>query len=129
MRSIPLHHTQEFFSLIGIPYDVKNCWDIAVDFYLKILNINLSNIYSGDTPPREVTKELIYTNIGGFERVSVPEFGDIIILKMFGIESHIAIYVGEGKMLHTSQKTGSVIDFISRWERVIVGYYRVKKEK
>lgn len=127
MKSTHPQTIQEYSNLVGIEYSKMNCWDIAVKFYKQVLGVELGSIYSGPTPPRDVTKDLIYTNIGGFEKVETPEFGDIIILKIFGIESHIAIYVGEGKMLHSSKNTGSVIDFVSRWQRVIVGFYRIKR--
>ncbi len=116
-------------SFVGIPYETKNCWDLAVDFYDKILGISLKHIYnSGITPDRFETKNLIFTNMGEVEEVSTPSFGDIIILKIFGVEAHIAICVGEGKMLHTSKASGSVIDRIKKWEKQIVGFYRVKNK-
>ena len=129
MRNIPQQTTRDFSKLVGVPYSEMNCWDIAVVFYKDVLNMDLGNIYSGPTPPRDVTKELIFTNMGGFEKVDSPQFGDIIILKIFGIESHISIYIGNGRMLHTSSSSGSVIDFVSRWEKIIVGFYRVKRKE
>lgn len=129
MRSTPLPTTQGYSNLIGIEYSKMNCWDIAVAFYRNVLGIEIGTIYSGPTPPKEVTRNLIYSNSGDFEKVESPEFGDIIILKMFGIESHIAVYLGDNKMLHTSKNTGSVIDLVSRWQKVIVGFYRVKRQQ
>lgn len=116
----------DYFKLVGIPYSEKNCWDIAVDFYKIVYNISLSNFYSGPTPDREVTKGLIYSNVGGFEKVNKPEFGDIIILKIYGIESHIGIYVGDGRMLHSTKGSNCCIDRVTRWDKVISGYYRLK---
>ena len=104
-----------------------NCWDLAVVFYKNIFGIDMRSIYDGPTPEREMSKKIIYTNIGEFYKADSPEFGDIILLKIRGIESHIAIYLENDRMLHTSKATGSVIDFVSRWQKVIVGFYRVKR--
>ncbi len=119
---------KDYSKFVGISYKELNCWDLAVKFYYEILGIDLRNFYSGPVPDRVSTKNLIYTNIGEFERVERPEFGDIILMKFRGIESHIAIYVGGGKFLHSTVVSGSVIDRVSRWHLLVVGYYRVKPE-
>lgn len=110
--------------LIGVPYENMNCWDIAVSFYSNFFEINLGNIYSGPVPSRPDTEKLISSNKGDFIRVRSPVFGDIVLLKIFGVESHIAICLGEGKMLHTSKSHGSVVERIDRFQKVISGYYR-----
>ncbi len=117
-----MHSVSRF---VGIPYEKKNCWDLTVDFYSEILGIDLFHIYSGHTPSRPDTKNLIFSNMGEFHPVLSPEFGDVIILKIFGVESHIAVYLGEGKMLHTSKRLGSVIERTDKWKKMIVGYFRV----
>ncbi len=112
---------------VGIPYETMNCWDIAVKFYDEILGIKLYHIYSGPTPNRDDTRNLIYSNKGEFEKVDIPQFGDIVLIKILGIESHIAVYVGEDKILHTSKSQGSVIDRLSRFSKRVTGVYRIKQ--
>lgn len=127
MNTIRPQVSPEFSEFIGISYSKMNCWDLAVFFYSKVLNLDLTWAYDGYFPGRDATRDLIYTNIGKFERVEDPEMGDLILIKIFGIESHIAIYLGEGKMLHTTKNTGSVIERVSRWKVRITGFYRVKQ--
>ena len=129
MKNTLPNPTPDFSKLVGVPYADKNCWDIAVEFYKDVLGHDLSSYYSGSTPPREVTKNLIFTNRGEFERVEIPQFGDIVILKLFGIECHIAVFVGRGKMLHTTRTSGSIVDRIDKWKHLVVGYYRVKGDR
>ena len=114
--------------LIGIPYDKMNCWDIAVKFYGDILDISLFGIYDGPTPNRLHTKALIYSNLGDFEEVEIPQFGDLVVIRIMGLESHIAIYLGEDKILHTSRAHGSVIDRLSRFKTRLSGFYRVRED-
>ena len=125
MRSTPQQISQDYTSLVGIAYESMNCWDIAVKFYNDILGVSLHNIYSGVTPERSVTKNLIFSNKGDFEETKSPEFGDIIIIRLFGFESHIAIYLGDGLMLHSKMSTGSVIERTEKWAHLIVGYFRI----
>lgn len=128
MKNIPQVTTLEFSSLVGIPYENMNCWDLAVKFYSDILGLSLHNFWSGPTPHRSMTQNLIYTNKGEFEKVDSPQFGDIILIRLQGYESHIGIYVGDEMMLHSTRGNGSVMERLSRWRNLIVGYYRIGKK-
>lgn len=113
--------------LIGRPYVQMNCWQLVRVFYKRVFNIDL-NSYVKETPSsRDDINQLIVANMGEFERVDGnARFGDLMLIKIHGIESHIGVYLGYGKFLHSSEKTGSVIEGVEKWERVIVGYFRLK---
>ena len=132
MKNTPQPSTQEYFkglvNLVGTPYSVANCWELAVLFYDRVFGISLYHIYSGPIPEdRKDKKNLIYTNMGEFEEVTIPEFGDIVLIKLFGVESHIGVFVGSGMFMHTTRNTGCVMDRVDKWKKMIVGYYRVKR--
>lgn len=116
--------------LVGIPYEEMNCWDIAREFYKRVFGIELKHYCQDKDPERKEVKNLIYTNVGDFEMVLKGQIkmGDLILIKLYGIECHIAVYLDDGLMLHTQKKTGSIVDRIERYENLIVGFYRVKKE-
>lgn len=118
-----------FSNLIGVPYSEANCWRITQLFYKQVLGIELKNYF--ETMPEDLSdrKNLVFTNVGDFQNTTTPKFGDLILLKIQGYESHIAIYLGSGKIFHTTEKNGSVIDKISRWEKMIVGYYTLGETK
>lgn len=114
-------------NLVGIPYSQMNCWDLTREFLRRKFNVSLFH-YFGDTPQdRNITKNLIYSSVGDFDKVEGEwQYGDILTLRLYGIESHIAVYIGGGRMLHTSRKTGSVIEPIEKWKKLICGAYRIK---
>lgn len=120
-----------FNHLIGVPYKEKDCWDIARDFYLDVLGVELKHYY--DEPGKKPldAKDLIYTNMGDFEKIEEPKFGCLILLRIKGVECHIGVYVGGGMMLHTDVKNGSTLERLHRWKSMISGYYlmRVKNDK
>lgn len=115
----------DYSNLVGIPYSEMNCWDISQQFYSQVLGIQLKNYYDECPKDREESQNIIYTNKGDFKKVQVPKFGDIILLRVKGLESHIAVYVGSDKMLHTTRNTGSVIEGIGKWKTLVTGYYRL----
>lgn len=120
---------QGFSKLIGTPYKDKDCWHIAKDFYKIEFGIDLKQYYEETPDNRDLQANMIYSNKGEFDKVDSPTYGDIILIKMYGVECHIAIYLDRGKILHTSKKTGCIIDSLSKWEKMVSGYYRVKNDK
>jgi cell wall-associated NlpC family hydrolase len=128
VKNTPQQYIQACSKLIGTPYEKRDCWGIVVDFYREVLGIELKSYYTDIPKSRDSAKALVYSSMGDFEEVKTPEFGDIILIKLYDIESHIAVYLGEEKMLHTTLHSGCVIERVSRWKHLIVGFYRVKKK-
>lgn len=114
-------------TLVGTPYEKLDCFGVARKFYSWVMGVELKHYYDGEAKERDEAKSLIYSNMGDFEQVTEPKLGDLILMKMYGVESHIGVYIGSGAMLHTQKTTGCVVAPISRYSKVIVGYYRVKK--
>lgn len=127
MRCEDKEFSQICSKLVGVPYSVLDCWGLAVEFYKQVFEIDLKRYYDEIPQDRDVTKNLIYTHRGEFEEVKDRKMGDLITIRLFGIESHIAIYLGNNKILHTSKHSGGIIENISKWEKLIVGFYRIKK--
>lgn len=112
---------------IGREYAQVNCWDLVREFYMTEFQIELPKFYSGITPNDKDSAVLICDegNRVSFEKVSTaPTFGDLMPIKILGLECHIGIFIGEGKFLHSQKKTGSVLDNLDRWKHLITGYYR-----
>lgn len=127
MKNIRQPCTLDYSKLIGTPYNIQDCWGIAREFYRIVFNIDLKRYYDEIPQNRDIAKGLVYTNKGDFKEVSSPQFGDLILIKLFGIESHIAIYIDENTILHTQHRVGCNLDKLSKWKRLIVGYYRLEE--
>lgn len=115
-------------ALIGVPYCEADCWQLAVRFYSLVFQVDLKHYYDETPRDRADRRCLIYSNRGEFELVDSPEFGDLILISILGIESHIGIFLGGDTFLHTKEATGSVIDRVSRYRTRITGYYRLKRD-
>ncbi len=120
---------KDISNLIGVPYSKLNCWGLIVEFYMQEFGWKLEKYYEVHDPAKNEVCSLIKANKKDFVRVDVPRYGDIVVLRVLGIESHLAVVVGDNLILHTQKKTGSVIDKLSRWKNLVAGYYRVKAEK
>lgn len=131
MKNIRQRLIQDFFSkVIGVDYKEKDCWGIVKTFYLEIFGIELDFVtynrdFDLDSDEWAATTEtLITANKGKFTQVFKPQMGDIVLIRLYGIPAHLGIYLDEQTMLHTSEKTGCIIDRLSKWEKRIEGFYR-----
>jgi hypothetical protein len=122
--------SKAYLNLVGTPYNDKNCWDIVLEFYRITYSLELKRYYDELPVSRNDAKSLIFTNLGDFSKVEDKDksFGDIILLKLYGVESHVGVYLGDDLLLHTTFQSGCVVDRLLRWRHLIVGFYRAKKD-
>lgn len=113
-------------AFVGIPYSKLDCFALAKHFYKERLGIELKHYFDELPKNRNEMCALIYTNKKDFNQVKAPQYGDIILLVIRGVESHIGVYLGRGLFLHTTEKTGSVVDRLSRWSNMVSGYYTLR---
>ena len=110
---------------IGKPYEKYNCFDLVKEFYKDKFNLDLKHYYEGgDTPDRRVVTSLIVSNKGDFIEVVEPLFGDIVVIKLYGLECHVGVCVGDGYFLHSARGIGSNMDRLKKFKGMIAGYYR-----
>jgi cell wall-associated NlpC family hydrolase len=96
-------------------------------FHVEQFKNNLK-LYYEERPGNAYNQQLIINaNITDFEKTDNPKFGDLILISFLGITSHIGIYIDKNNFLHTTDKTNSVLDKVSKWERMFDSYYKVKK--
>lgn len=110
---------------IGRPYKKFNCFALAKEFYADQFKIDLSQYYEGDlAPDRHTVESLIISNKGDFIQVEEPMFGDIVVIKLRGLECHIGVCVGNGNFIHSTIGVGSNMEKLEKYSRLIAGYYR-----
>jgi cell wall-associated NlpC family hydrolase len=84
---------------------------------------------SYDADDKEALENLIDEQKALLDVFSVPfpQVGDLVVFSYLGFASHIGVFVGDGKVLHTDRKRFSVLDSLDspRIRSHIKGYYRV----
>lgn len=127
MKDIHQPTSQDYSNLIGIPYETMNCWDIVQKFYAQVFGIELKKYYGDGDPDIDWrVRNLIKSSEGDFKKTSHPQFGDILTIKIRGVECHIAIFVGNGLIFHTMRGTGSCLARLERFSKLVVGYYTLR---
>lgn len=123
---------QCFKKYIGRDYEKNNCLDLVKELYKDFFDLEIKDYTGGrqDIDRREV-ESLIHTNRGDFVRVKdedKKEFGDIVVIKLYGIECHIAMYIGHDCILHTGRVVGSHIAKLDKYRHLIAGFYRHREK-
>ena len=96
---------------IGRSYEECDCFDLVKEFYKDHYNLDLCNYFDGQNPKnREIVESLIISNLGHFEKVEIPAYGDILVINIFGFSCHLGVYVGDGTFLHAARNVGSCIE-------------------
>ncbi len=114
---------------IGRDYASYNCFDLVREFYKDQFDLDLRHYWEGETPERREAESLIHSNKGDFIQVAFPKFGDIVIIRLYGVECHIGVVVDESKFLHSARGIGSLIDRRERYSKMIAGYYRERHDQ
>ncbi len=118
---------RNFSKYIGLDYETHDCFAIVRDFYKDEYGVELLNYFDGQTRPDKQTSEnLIKTNEGDFEKIEKEEFGAIVVINLYGYACHIGVCLGDGKFLHSIRKIGSCIEPLSKYQRMIEGFYKHK---
>ena len=129
MRNTHHNSTLGSFDLVGIPYTEKDCWGIVSEFYRLHFNIELSNLdYHNPLDTVEIDG-VVQKEKPKYKEIHNPKFGDIILLRVYGLPVHVGIYLDNRSFLHTLKNTGSIIDNLSRWKSRTIGYYRWQKSE
>jgi len=126
-----------FNHYIGLPFKQKgrdrtgvDCWGLVYLFYKEQFGITLPDYLNDYTHIRDKRLgELISEQAAEcWERISVPEPGCLIILRLRGIPFHTGIVVDNRRMIHAQIGTQVAIeDYTSiRWKTRVLGYYRLK---
>ena len=122
-------------SYVGIPWlwggrDLSvgvDCWGLARgvlrDQFGKSLPLFKGAVTTRDAE-RLIDHELTTAPV---DEVVDPEPGDLVLIRMRGIENHVGVYVGGGRVLHATEG-GSVLQKIDSeaMKRRVLGYYRVR---
>lgn len=111
---------------LGRPYEKYNCLDLVKEFYSDYYGLTIKNYFEGEVvPDRRTVESLIISGKGDFEEVKgKPEFGDIVVIKLYGVECHIGVCISSSQFLHSARHIGSHIDRLERYSKMIAGYFR-----
>ena len=114
--------------MIGTPFQEhgNNCYDVIREVYrrngINIPETNISVCACKSVSDDEILKHMA----NSWESIDKPEVPCGILIQSVNPDfaNHIAVYIGQGKMLHVSLKKNVCIEKIENWKHKIIGYYK-----
>lgn len=109
---------------IGLSYDNYDCFELLRLVYWKLKGVEIpDHPYKNPLDYKHIS-QVVKDNKPAYKKIQNPELGDIILLRVYGVPSHLGIYIDKNRFLHTQKQTGSIVDRLDKWEKRIVGFYR-----
>jgi cell wall-associated NlpC family hydrolase len=111
---------------IGIKYSDYNCWELVALFYAQELNTILPKYYEQRSEDRDKLSGIIYDKKSDYIEVSFENLReyDLLLFYVKGVASHIGVYLGRGKFLHTREDIDTVVESLDKWKTKLAGIYR-----
>jgi len=117
--------------LIGIKFKLHgrtkeegfDCWGLLMEV-LKRNGITVPDFYYNSLLHcEEVGTEIKQTVLA--TKLDKPDINSILEINVRGQPQHVAVYIGNGNIIHTMISTGVLIEPIRRYEKRIRGIYKV----
>lgn len=114
-------------NLIGVPFKYGgrgdgfyDCYGLIMELYRRLFGIELPD-YKSPTTAKEISA-LMRGELRLWREVREPKLGTVMFMRL-GDYTHVAMYLGENRFIHTSEATGGVcIERMSNWFNRIEKY-------
>lgn len=116
--------------LYGIPFKVHgrskdglDCWGLAMEVMARY-GVELPDFWYESLENRADTRGQILASVQHrkIDRVKEP---CLLVLKDRGNPCHVVVYIGEGKIIHSSYNRGVLVEPLHRYTAQIEGIYDV----
>lgn len=117
--------------LIGVKFTVHgrsieegfDCYGLAIEV-LRRNGITLPDVFYDNLDTRKELHEELHASIP-HQKIENPEKNCIIEIAVHGEPIHIGVYIGYGLVIHTTYKTGVIIEPLAHFRKRILGCYKV----
>lgn len=111
---------------IGIPFKDKDCFQLTREVYQALHNYDMLQTEVKHYESEKIAKAFMDEATKWF---NVPQQKGVIVAIKFDprhpdLVTHFGVMVDNYKMLHTTEKTGSVLENVNKYLPLVEGFYR-----
>lgn len=119
---------------IGINYKEKgrdkdglDCWGLVRLIYKEQYQIDLPSFTENyESDEKQKMEQLLAFGKEGWEKVDTPTIGDVVLLRILGLNVHVGVIVSPNQFIHVREATNTTIERFDTgiWKHRIEGFYR-----
>jgi len=115
------------FVIGGRAYDGWDCWGLVFVAYRDVFGIEINNLSEKyDAINIRELHKVVESEKPEWLQVDRPLFGDVALFRVGRYETHVALVLPGGRMIHCEERTGTISERLNTliWVNRNVGYYR-----
>lgn len=112
---------------VGTPFEELDCYGLVREVYKNELNIELPNPNIRHDENFKIFFKFSQEISKNWKRTD-RTLGAVVAIRYCmehpKIVTHFGYYLGDNKILHTLKETGAIVEDISKYEKLIEGFYK-----
>ena len=118
-----------YIKYIGLPFEKYDCFNLVKLIYKQeydkyILNTDVKHNQS------DLINQSYLGEVNNWVEVKTPLEGDIVAIRLDSnyphLVTHFGVMINDKQMIHTTEKTNCVVENISKYYKLVAGFYRNK---
>lgn len=118
-----------YIKYIGLPFEKYDCFNLVKLIYKEVHNKQIL-----DTNVKHYESDLINQSylgeVDNWVEVKEPLEGDIVAIRLDSnyphLVTHFGVMINDKQMIHTTEKTNCVVENITKYYKLVAGFYRHK---
>lgn len=119
----------KYIKYIGIPFQQLDCFNLV-----KLIYKEVYDKYILSTKVKHNQSDLINQSylgeVDNWIEVKTPLEGDIVAIRLDSnyphLVTHFGVMINDKQMIHTTEKTNCVVENITKYYKLVAGFYRHK---
>lgn len=111
---------------IGLPFNELDCYNLVKKIYKDKHNLDILNTHTKHNQSEKINQEYKDESLNWI-KVDKPFKGCIVAIRLDSkfpkVVTHFGYALNEFKMIHTTEKTNCIIEDISKYSKLIDGYF------
>ena len=119
----------KYLKYIGLSFNDYDCYNLVKLIYKEVYNKDIL-----DTNIKHYESDLINQSylgeVDNWIEVKEPKEGDIMAIRLDSnyphLVTHFGVMINDKQMIHTMQNTNCVVENITKYYKLVAGFYRHK---
>ena len=118
-----------YIKYIGLPFEKYDCFNLVKLIYKEVHNKDILDTNIKHYESEKINNQYEDESLNWL-KVDEAKEGDIVAIRLDSnipkIVTHFGVMINDKQMIHTTEKTNCVVENISKYYKLVAGFYRNK---